>query len=119
VKEEVVSLSDYEWTYTGHSCEVGDTYRITATGEGAMHEGSSVGPEGLSDDEGAETPPYPYPLASLLVGVRGSDTLQFVGSETTFTCPSASEIKLGVNDYSHLEGNSGLFRAKISQISGR
>ena len=119
VKEEVVSLTEYEWKYTGHSCEVGDTYTITASADGAMHEGSSVGPEGLSDDESTETPPYPYPLASLLVGVRGSDTLQFVGSETTFTCPSASEIKLGVNDYSHLEGNSGQFRAKISQISGR
>jgi len=119
VKEEVVSLTEYDWTYTGHSCVVGDEYLITASSEGAMHEGSPVGPMGLSDGESTETPPYDYALASLLIGVRGSDTLEFVGSEATFACPSASEIKLGVNDDTHLEGNSGQFRAKIWRISGQ
>ena len=51
-------------------------------------------------------------------GVRGSDTLELVGSDGTYTCPSTAEMKLTVNDVVNLGGNAGQFRAKIFLISG-
>jgi hypothetical protein len=118
VTENVVPLTYDDFIYTGYTCTEGAEYRITATAEGAMHAGSPVGPEGLADDAGGETPPYAHPLASLLVGVRGSDALEFVGSEGTYTCPSEAEMKLTVNDVVNLEGNAGQFRARLFLISG-
>ena len=118
VTEKVVPLALVDFVYTEHTCEQGDEYRITATSEGAMHDGSPVGPRGLSDGASVESPPYAHPLASLLVGVRGSDTLEFIGSDGTYTCPSTAEMKLTVNDIVNLDGNAGQFRAKIFLISG-
>ncbi len=116
--EKVVPLALVDFVYTEHTCEQGDEYRITATSEGATHDGSPVGPRGLSDGASVESPPYAHPLASLLVGVRGSDTLEFIGSDGTYTCPSTAEMKLTVNDIVNLDGNAGQFRAKIFLISG-
>lgn len=118
VTETVVPLALDDFVYTGYTCEQGAEYRITATSEGAMHDGSPVGPKGLSDGASTESPPYAYPLASLLVGVRGSDTLELVGSDGTYTCPGTAEMKLTVNDVVNLGGNAGQFRAKIFLISG-
>ena len=118
VTEEVVPLALEDFVYTEHVCEQGDEYRITATSEGAMHDGSPVGPDGLGDGASTESPPFPHPLASLLVGVRGSDTLEFVGREGTYTCPSTAEMKLTVNDVLNLAGNAGQFRARFFLISG-
>ena len=82
-----------------------------------MHDGVPVGPEGLGEGESSEAPSYPaFPLASLLVGVRGSDTLVYVGSDGSYTCPSGSEMKLGVNDL-NVEANSGQFNATIWKLS--
>ena len=117
VKDEVIPLTLDDWKYTGHFCTMGAEYRITAHGEGSMHDGVPVGPEGLGEGESSEAPSYPaFPLASLLVGVRGSDTLVYVGSDGSYTCPSGSEMKLGVNDL-NVEANSGQFNATIWKLS--
>ena len=118
VTENIVPLAYDDFVYTEYTCEDGAEYRITATSEGAMHDGSPVGPAGLSDGASAESPPYAHPLASLLVGVRGSDTLEFVGSDGTYTCPSPAEMKLTVNDVVNLEANAGQFRVRILLIRG-
>ncbi|WP_173922669.1 CHAT domain-containing protein [Agromyces sp. Marseille-P2726] len=116
VKQEAVFLTDYDWTYTQVVCDIGDEYRITAKADGSLHEGAAVGPDGL--EAVIEQAPYPdYPLAALLVGVRGSNTLELVGSNGTYTCPSRSELKLGVNDDTHLEGNAGQFTATVWKLS--
>jgi hypothetical protein len=118
VKQEAVFLADYDWTYTQVVCNVGDEYRITAKADGAFHEGTAVGPDGLGDT--TEQAPYPdHPLAALLVGVRGSNTLELVGADGTYTCPSQSEMKLGANDDTHLEGNAGQFTVTIWKLSGQ
>ena len=62
--------------------------------------------------------PTHTPLASLLVGVRGSDTLELVGSDGGYTCPSTAEMKLTVNDVVNLGGNAGQFRVRIFLIPG-
>lgn len=118
VTEKVVPLDYEDFVYTEYVCQPDAEYRITATSEGATHDGTPVGPNGIGDGAGAESPPYAYALASLLVGVRGSDAMEFVGSDGAYTCQSSAEMKLTVNDVVNLERNSGHFRVRISQVSG-
>jgi hypothetical protein len=104
--------ADAEWTATGLSCVGGDTFEFAADGEirPAGAGSAPVGPDGISGRQG----PRPgIGDAALFAGLRfEADQRHAVGSHSTYACPNAGTLWLGINDANVLD-NEGGFTVRI------
>jgi hypothetical protein len=117
-----VSSTD-PWTDTGVACTAGRSLDITATGTVFHNKGSADGkggPDGVTelDLRQFNVPGLPDVNHVALIGSLDQAQPYFlVGSKTTFVCPAAGQLFLGVND-AGLTNNSGSFEVTISPRAG-
>ena len=104
--------ANQEWTATGLSCVGGDRFEFAADGEIRPGAASSapVGPDGISGRQG----PRPgIGDAALFAGLRfEADQRHAVGSHSTYPCPNAGTLWLGINEANVLD-NEGGFTVRI------
>lgn len=101
-----------EWTPTELDCVGGDRFEFAAEGEIRPTGASStaVGPDGIAGQQG----PRPgIGNAALFAGLRfEANERHAVGSHTTYSCPNAGTLWLGINDANVLD-NEGGFTVRI------
>jgi hypothetical protein len=116
---ELALAMDTAWTDVGLYCEQGDEFVITVTGT-AYHDGtaeSEVGPDGLTNGEGAQYRVLPEANTASVIGKLDTIPEMFpVGSGTTYVCPAQGGLELGIND-TGLVGNSGEFHVSVVKNS--
>jgi TIR domain len=107
------------WTDTDVDCETGDVLDISATGT-VLHNkedvASAVDPNGLTDPffHQHNVPGLPDANTVGLIGSIDREQPFFVGTGTTYECPGAGRLFLGIND-TGVANNSGEFIATIEQ----
>ncbi len=107
------------WTDTHVDCETGDVLDIVATGT-VLHNKesleSAVDPEGLTDPffHQYNVPGLPDANTVALIGSLDREQPFVVGKGTTYECPGAGRLFLGINDVG-VANNSGEFVATITQ----
>ena len=107
------------WTDTHIDCKAGDVLDITATGT-VLHDKttleSAVDPDGLADPffHQYNVPGLPDANTVALIGSLSREQPFVVGRGTTYECPGAGRLFLGINDVG-VANNSGEFVATISQ----
>jgi len=108
------------WTDTHVDCKAGDVLDIAATGT-ILHDkavsDSAVGPDGLDDPwyHQFNVPGLPDANTVALIGSISREQPYFVvGKGTTYECPGAGGLCLGINDVG-VANNSGEFIATIQQ----
>ena len=104
--------ADQEWTATELDCVGGDTFEFAAEGEirpsGAGS--TAVGPDGIAGEQG---PRAGIGNAALFAGLRfEADQRHPVGSHSTYPCPNAGTLWLGIND-ANVGDNEGGFTVRI------
>ncbi len=116
--ERTVEIPSTElWTDTHVDCEIGDVLEITATGT-VLHDKttseSAVGPDGLDDPifHQYNVPELPDANTVALIGSIDREQPFVVGRSTTYECPGAGSLYLGINDLG-VANNSGEFVATI------
>ncbi|KRE31351.1 hypothetical protein ASG80_02555 [Agromyces sp. Soil535] len=106
-----------DWTGANSWCNQGDTFEISVEGR-AWHDGtpeSEVGPDGLTNGEFPEGRVLADAnTASVIGGLDSIPEMFYVGTGTTYECPAAGNLYLGIND-TNLEGNSGEFDATVTR----
>ncbi|MFE6253778.1 CHAT domain-containing protein [Agromyces sp. NPDC057865] len=116
---ELALPMDTAWTDVGLYCEQGDEFVITVTGT-AYHDGtaeSEVGPDGLTNGEGAQYRVLADANTASVIGRLDTIPEMFpVGSGTTYVCPAQGGLELGIND-TGLVGNSGEFHVSVVKNS--
>jgi hypothetical protein len=116
---EFALAMDTAWTDVGLYCEQGDEFVITVTGT-AYHDGtpeSEVGPDGLTNGEGAQYRVLAEANTASVIGKLDTIPEMFpVGSGTTYVCPAQGGLQLGIND-TGLVGNSGEFHVSVVKNS--
>ena len=107
------------WTDTDVDCETGDVLDISAAGT-VLHNKesleSAVDPNGLTDPffHQYNVPGLPDANTVGLIGSIDREQPFFVGTGTTYECPGAGRLFLGINDVG-VANNSGEFVATITQ----
>ena len=78
---------------------------------------SEVGPDGLTNGEGAQYRVLPEANTASVIGKLDTIPEMFpVGSGTTYVCPAQGGLELGIND-TGLVGNSGEFHVAVVKNS--
>ena len=108
---------DTRWLPSGVTCAPGTTLDISASGTIELDQstGSTVGPDGLSDESYRQYNVDGLPdenNAALIGGIDETEPF-FIGSEKSgYECPREGELTLGIND-ADLDGNSGALAVTI------
>lgn len=111
--------ADQAWTETAVRCDPGDTLVLSATGV-AMHADepiATVTPDGLTEPffHQFNVPGLPDTNTASLIGSLDREETFFVGTGTSYACPRAGALFLGIND-AGLAGNSGAWTATIDRV---
>lgn len=104
--------ANQEWTATELDCVGGDRFEFAAEGEIRPAGASSapVGPDGIAGEQGPRPGIW---NAALFAGLRfEANERHAVGSHTTYPCPNAGTLWLGINDANVLD-NEGGFTVRI------
>jgi hypothetical protein len=104
------------WLAAGVWCAPGTTLDISASGT-IQHDasaGSTVGPDGLTDERYHKWNVAGLPdanTAGLIGSIEEADPF-FVGTGTSYDCPRDGQLDLGIND-TNLDGNSGELTVQV------
>ncbi|HET8989231.1 MAG TPA: hypothetical protein VFN43_12005, partial [Humibacillus sp.] len=113
---ELAVPGDTRWLDSGVRCAPGTTLDISASGT-IQHDasaGSTVGPDGLTDERYHKWNVDGLPdanTAGLIGSIEETDPF-FIGSGTSYDCPRDGQVMLGINDI-NLDGNSGELTVRI------
>ena len=114
---ELAVPGDTRWLASGVTCAPGTTLDISATGT-IQHDqsaGSTVGPDGLTDERYHQYNVEGLPDANTAGLIGGLDESEpfFIGTGVSYDCPRDGELTLGINDI-NLEANSGALTVTIA-----
>ena len=114
---ELAVPGNTRWLASGVRCAPGTTLDISASGT-IQHDasaGSTVGPDGLTDERYHKYNVEGLPNANTasLIGSLDESEPFSIGSGTSYDCPRDGELTLGINDI-NLEANSGALTVTIA-----